>query len=245
MPTGFDAHSLALSAIATPRGETYDLAMDSDSRDLAPDDGAESLREQKKKRVREEIIAAGLARFAKHGFDQTTIDDIVRDVDVSRRTFFRYFATKEDVVTAWFEKSRGGLREALEARPHDEPPFESLRWAFSYVAGAYEADRKEVLVVERLVATTPSLRGRKQERILEHARIVAEVFARRLGMDAETDLAPRLIGKVAMAAANAAFETWVASGGKGSLPKLVEQAMRFLEKGEIPRISPAPASAPR
>lgn len=192
------------------------------------------LRERKKQRVREEIIAAAFEHFAKDGFDATTIDDIVRDVDISRRTFFRYFETKEDVVTAWFEKSRAGLREALEARPLDESPVESLRWAFTYVAGAYEADRAEVLLVERLVATTASLRGRKQQRIAEQARLLSEVFAERLGMDPDRDLAPRLIGKVAMAAANAAFETWVAGGGKASLPRLVEEAMRFLERGEIP-----------
>jgi AcrR family transcriptional regulator len=203
-------------------------------------DGEAGLRERKKHRVREEIIAAALERFAKDGFDATTIDDIVRDVDVSRRTFFRYFETKEDVVTAWFEKSRAGLREALEARPLDESPFESLRWAFTYVAGAYEAGRAEVLLVERLVATTASLRGRKQQRIAEQARVLSEVFAERLGMDPERDLAPRLIGKVAIAAANAAFETWVAGGGRASLPRLVEEAMRFLERGEIPAAVAAP-----
>jgi AcrR family transcriptional regulator len=191
------------------------------------------LRERKKQRVREELIAAALERFATDGFDATTIDDIVRDVDVSRRTFFRYFETKEDVVTAWFEKSRAGLREALEARPPEESPLESLRWVFTYVAGVYEADRAEVLLVERLVATTASLRARKQQRIAEHARVLAEVFAKRLGMNLERDLAPRLIGKVAIAAVNAAFETWVAGGGKASLPRLVEEAIHFLEKGEI------------
>lgn len=203
------------------------------------------LRERKKQRVREDLIAAALARFAKHGFDQTTIDDIVRDVDVSRRTFFRYFATKEDVVTAWFEKSRVGLREALETRPADEAPLASLRWAFSFVAGKYEAERSEVIVVERLVATTPSLIGRKQERMAEQAKVISDVFAQRLGMDPQRDLAPRLIGKVAIAAANAAFETWVAGGGRASLPKLVDEAMRFLEKGELPALTlPQRSEAP-
>ena len=199
-----------------------------------------SLRERKKKRVREEIIAAALARFAKHGFDHTTIDDVVKDVGVSRRTFFRYFETKEDVVTAWFEKPRAGLREALESRPIDESPFESLRWAFSYVAGTYEAERAEVLVVERLVATTASIRGRKQERLAEHADILTDVFARRLGMNPRRDLVPRLLGKVALAAGNAALDTWVAGGGRGSLRQMVDEAMRFLESGEITAVAARP-----
>jgi AcrR family transcriptional regulator len=207
-------------------------------------EGGAGLRERKKKRVRDEIIAAALARFAKHGFDKTTIDDVVKDVGVSRRTFFRYFETKEDVVTAWFEKPRVGLREALEARPIDEPPFESMRWAFSSVAGTYEAERAEVLLVERLVATTASIRGRKQERLAEHARILSDVFARRLGMDGERELLPRVIGKVALAAANAALDTWIAGGGKGSLRKLVDEAMRFLENGGVSS-APAQVKPPR
>jgi AcrR family transcriptional regulator len=212
------------------------------------DPEAEGARERKKKRVREDIIAAALERFATVGFAETTIDDIVADVEVSRRTFFRYFETKEDVVTAWFEKARISLREVLEARPADESPFESLRWAFSYVAGAYEANRAEALLVERLVATSASLRGRKQERLAEQAKVVTEVFAQRLGMDPERDLTPRLLGKLALAAGSAAFETWLAGGGKASLPKLVDEAMRFLESGEIaPRLraSPSPVAVRR
>jgi AcrR family transcriptional regulator len=207
------------------------------------DDVAGGLRERKKQRLREEIIAAALERFATHGFDATTIDDIVRDVDASRRTFFRYFETKEDVVTAWFAKSRAGLSEALEARPRDEPIFESLRWAFHYVAGAYEADRAEALLVERLVLTTASLRGRKLERMAEHAKDLSEVFARRLGLDAERDLAPRLIGRIAMAAGTAAFETWVVGGGKESLPRLMDEALQFVQSGELPAAT-APRRAP-
>jgi AcrR family transcriptional regulator len=220
------------------------MASDVGPRPLSAEQAPGGLRESRKQRLREELIAAALERFASDGFDATTIDDIVRDVGVSRRTFFRYFETKEDVVTAWFARSRTGLREALEARPPDEPPFESLRWAFHYVAGVYEADRPEALLVERLVATTASLRGRKLERMAEHARDLSEVFARRLGLDAERDLAPRLIGRIAMAAGTAAFETWVAGGGKESLARLMEEALRFAQTGELPSTRAAPRRGP-
>jgi AcrR family transcriptional regulator len=207
------------------------------------------LREKKKQRVRDELVAGALVLFEKHGFDATTIDDIARDVGVSRRTFFRYFETKEDVVTAWFEKPRAGLAETLEARPLGESPLESLRWAFAHVAGTYEAHRAEALVVERLVATTPSLRGRKQARLAEHAAVLCEVFARRLGMDPVNDLLPRWLGRVALAAGSAALETWVARGGKGSLRALIDEAMRLLAMGAMPAQSgPAwspPVEAPR
>jgi AcrR family transcriptional regulator len=201
------------------------------------------LREKKKQRLRDELIAASLVLFEKNGFDATTIDDMARAVGVSRRTFFRYFETKEDVVTAWFEKPRVGLAETLEARPLDEPPLESLRWAFAHVAGTYEAHRAEALVVERIVASTPSLRGHKLARLANHGTVLAEVFARRLGMDPVDDLLPRWLGRVALAAGSSALETWVARGGKGSLRALIDEAMRLLAMGAMPAQT-GPAWAP-
>src|SRR5215472_9669171 len=180
------------------------------------------LRERKKERVREELIAAALKLFAERGYDQTTIDDIVAAVDVSRRSFFRYFASKEEILTAWIDARRERLRAALEARPADEPPFTSLRHVLTYLAGTFEADRNQLLVMERIVAGSQVARARKQEALARHALAVSEVFAQRLGLDAQKDLAPRLIGKVALAVASSAFDTWIASGTKASLPKLME-----------------------
>jgi AcrR family transcriptional regulator len=75
------------------------------------------LRERKKERLRAQLIEAAVRLFAKKGLDATTIDDIVGSVDVSRRTFFRYFDAKEDVLPAWFDTHVVTLERVIGREP--------------------------------------------------------------------------------------------------------------------------------
>ena len=77
------------------------------------------LRERKKQRTRAELTDAAFRLFADRGFDETTIEDIVEQVEVSPRTFFRYFDSKEDVVIGFFDDLGLELRSMLAARPPD------------------------------------------------------------------------------------------------------------------------------
>src|SRR6266480_4318131 len=85
------------------------------------------LRERKKLRTREQLTDAAFRLFTERGFDATTIEDIVEQVEVSPRTFFRYFDSKEDVVIGFFDDMGLELRAMLEARPAEEPPFTAAR----------------------------------------------------------------------------------------------------------------------
>jgi len=87
------------------------------------------LRERNKLRRREQITDAALRLFAERGFDGVTIDQIAHVADVSRRTFFRYFARKEDVLIAWKQQMADELRAALAGRPAGEPPLEAVHRA--------------------------------------------------------------------------------------------------------------------
>src|ERR1700744_141033 len=92
----------------------------------AEPEAKEGLREKRKRQLRRELSEQGLKLFTQKGFEETTIDEIVDPLAVSKRTFFRYFATKEDLVFAWYEELTGELVRALEARPKAEAPFESV-----------------------------------------------------------------------------------------------------------------------
>lgn len=89
----------------------------------------ETLRERKKRRTREALVRAALELFATQGYERTTVDEIAEAVDVSQRTFFRYFAGKEDAAFAVQEMTEAHFVAAVRARPPHEPPMEALRQA--------------------------------------------------------------------------------------------------------------------
>src|SRR5262245_41667148 len=103
-----------------------------------PVDTKVGLRERKKERTRAELTDAAFRLFAERGFDETTTEDIVEQVEVSPRTFFRYFDSKEDVVIGFFDDMGLELRGLLEARTADERTFEAVRCELGTMIDLYE-----------------------------------------------------------------------------------------------------------
>src|SRR5262249_18485315 len=95
-------------------------------------------RERKKQRTREALIEAAFELFQAKGFDATTVEEIADAVDVSSRTFFRYFASKEDLPITVQEEQFQAVLEAMEARPAEEPVVTAMRNAMVEIARATE-----------------------------------------------------------------------------------------------------------
>src|SRR2546430_14644183 len=87
------------------------------------------LRERKKQRTRDALVDAAFTLFRRKGFDATTIDEIAEAVELSPRTFFRYFDSKEDVALTLQDQQFSALYAAFAARPTDEPVLTALRHA--------------------------------------------------------------------------------------------------------------------
>ncbi|WP_084265426.1 TetR family transcriptional regulator [Actinomadura macra] len=168
------------------------------------------LRERKKQRTRLALIDAALELFLAQGYEETTIDEIVAAVEVSQRTFFRYFATKEDVVTAFLSEYDKVLEEALSSRPPGERPFtalfESLRVLLRTVAGGDPEDSTRFRRIRRVIEATPALEAAQMARYSASERILAAEIARREGVDPERDLRPQIVVAFHSAAARVAFE---------------------------------------
>src|ERR687896_1020875 len=88
---------------------------------------AEGLRERKKQRTRQQIIEAAMDLFAERGYQATTIADIAEAAEVSPRTFFSYFPSKEAVVFHGVDRVLDGLATMLRERPSGETTFDALR----------------------------------------------------------------------------------------------------------------------
>ncbi|PRX03910.1 UNVERIFIED_ORG: TetR family transcriptional regulator [Actinomadura viridilutea] len=154
------------------------------------------LRERKKRRTRRAIASAALRLFAERGYEETTIADIADAADVSPRTFFGYFPSKEDVVFAEVDDRLAEVRERLARRVPGETPLETVRRATADVIDALAAEHGDYGAVQvRLILERPGLRARALQRLTDTQQELAELL---------TGLCPDLDEVDAVTAAGAA-----------------------------------------
>jgi AcrR family transcriptional regulator len=192
---------------------------------------AEGLRERHRKRTAADLEEAALALFSERGFDAVTIDDIAAAADVSRRTFFRYFASKEDVILSDHPKRLDELEVALDRRPSDEPALTALRHAIMSLAGTYEEDRDHMLRRFRLMTTTPALEARSLCLQRNWETAVTDMLSVRMGVDPTKDLRPGVVAATTMAAMRVATANWLAADGQGDVLAIVAEALDLLDGG--------------
>jgi AcrR family transcriptional regulator len=167
-----------------------------------------SLQEQKQGLVRRELAAAAWELFARAGYEATTVAEIAAAAGVSRRTFFRYYASKEDVLVETSDRLAEAMLAGVARRPADEPPLESIRHALVHVLEDELSDPERPRAIIRLLRESRSLRRAMLER---HARMeerLAELLARRLRADPRSDSTPALLAFVARAMMDTAFNVW-------------------------------------
>ncbi|MFF7351268.1 TetR family transcriptional regulator [Streptomyces filipinensis] len=158
----------------------------------------ETLRERKKQRTREALLRAALELFTTRGYEHTTVDEIAEAADVSPRTFFRYFAGKEDAAFAVQGMTEEHFVAAVRGRPAGEAPMEALRQA---VLEGWDAIRETVesavpvelyLRMYRTIESTPALLAAHLRRSAATEETIARLLAEREGVDVDADPRPRL-----------------------------------------------------
>ncbi|MGW4471843.1 TetR family transcriptional regulator [Nonomuraea sp. NPDC004354] len=187
-----------------------------------------SLAQRKRQLVADELTQAALNLLTRKGFDAVTIDEIVAAAGVSRRTFFRYFASKEDVVVQFLAEMGAGMRAELAARPAEEPPSAALRhtvWV-SVNACAGHADR--ALRVVQLILRTPTLLARFLERQTQWREELTGELARRLELDPATDMYPQLAAGMALNAFDTVLQRWSDSDGSEDHTLLIDRAFAVI-----------------
>ncbi|WP_432054334.1 TetR family transcriptional regulator [Streptomyces sp. bgisy022] len=193
------------------------------------------LRELKKRRTRDALVRASLELFASQGFEGTTVDDIADAVGVSQRTFFRYFAGKEDAAFHVQRLAEARIVEAVRARPADEPPLEALRRA---VLGSWDGITEAVeqivpvelhIRVHRVIESTPALLAAHLRRSAELEEELARVVAEREGLDVDDDPRPRLLVAAVAGGIRVAERLWSA-GDEPTADALRDLTGRYLER---------------
>ena len=170
---------------------------------------------------RGELERVAFTLFARDGFDRTSVDDIAAEAGIARRTFFRYFPSKADLVWGDFP----GLLEAMESRLRRCPDTVPLPQALHDAALEFNALPAEQLPAHRqrmtLILTVPTLLANSTLRFREWRAVVAEFAARRLGLEPH-DIPPVVIGYSALGASLAAYERWLAEPDSDLAPLLHE-----------------------
>jgi AcrR family transcriptional regulator len=190
------------------------------------------LRERKKARTRQALEDAALDLFVRNGFDHTTVEQIVEACEVSPRTFFRYFATKEEALFGDGGQKLAAFRAALEARPASEPPLRSLRFATLTIVERYTGERARLKARNAVISATPSLRAHGAERQDDWNDAAVQLLQRRASDDptAPTPLEIRLAVAASSAALRAALHTWL-DDESTDLRTLVDDAFDQLAAG--------------
>jgi AcrR family transcriptional regulator len=189
------------------------------------------LRERKKEKTREALVRAALRLFAKRGFDHVTVEDIATACDVSPRTFFRYFAAKEDVLFADGDTYRVRLLAALDEQRPDRSPVDALQAAMHELAEAYVEQRDTIRRRHRVVQSTPSLRTRAAERQQRWEADLVEHLRRSPGAANVRDLDLRLIVAATTAALRVAVDAWIEADDSGDLTVIVDDVFQQLRAG--------------
>jgi len=181
---------------------------------------APGLRQRKRQQTRERLTQAAMALFLEHGFEATTLDDIAAAADISRRNFFHYFASKEDVVFAWQEESTAALITAVAARPANESMLAAAENAI--LAMVMELKPGEAIAIARLKRDNPALQARDQVKHEKLERALAEALSRRRGHKTEK-LQARLVAMIATGAMRIGGELWAAEGAREKPEVLVKR----------------------
>ncbi|WP_073951928.1 TetR family transcriptional regulator [Streptomyces kebangsaanensis] len=197
------------------------------------------LRERKKRRTRDALLRSALELFTTQGYERTTVDEIAEAVDVSQRTFFRYFGGKEDAALAVQEMVEAHFVDSLRARPPGEPPLEALRRAVLEGWDTISDAVVTVVPVElylrmfRVIESTPVLLAAHLRRSAETEERIARLLAEREGLDVDADPRPRLAVAVFGAVMRVTSRQW--STGEDAGP----EAIRELTAAYLDQVGPA------
>ena len=186
------------------------------------------LRERKKQRTRVALADAARGLFLENGFDAVTVDEIAARADVSRRTFFRYFATKEAAAFPYRDRWLSEFSELIE-RTGGVDAYDVVQNALLRMATLFMENRELMVSQHRIANGATALMAYQRD----VDRLWAEAIGERLRADFGSQKA-RLIGAAMMGVIRATLDEWYAQGAVGDLREMGVAALALVERGARP-----------
>lgn len=176
--------------------------------------------------TRAELEEIALRIFSERGFEVVSIEEIAAAAGIGRRTFFRYFKSKNDAVWGDFDTELEVFEKWFNRCSADVPVIDAISagvLAFNSFDPTAEAELRNRM---QIILRSPALQAYSTLKYTAWRSIVARFAANRLGL-VESDLVPRTLGHLALGAAVAAYEQWLDSND-GELIPLLQQALTIL-----------------
>ena len=163
--------------------------------------------------VRRELVRAAVGLFRTRGYEDTTVDDIAAAAGVGRRTFFRYFRSKEDAISPHHEAGLARVEEIFEGAHATEPASSLVLRAGETVFDLYSDDPQLSVERFRLTHEVPALRDRESASVDHYRRLFTRHLRERFAGEPDGELRAAVIGAAVVAAHNLALRAWLAAGG--------------------------------
>ena len=188
-----------------------------------------SLTDRRMERTRHQLAEVAARLFLERGYEAVTVEEIVAAVEVSPRTFFRYFPSKEDVLDEILVNEAEAITAALRDRPKEEPVLDAVKAAAASWLGAAQRDPR-TLKLFALVVRTPVLRSRWLLRRHGTQEQLAEILTERLPVGSERKMALLAAGAL-IAVVTTIFEFWVEDFDDAETFTLMDRALEAVIEG--------------
>lgn len=169
---------------------------------IAPTEG---LRERKRRQTQQRIAEVGQRLFLSKGYDSTTLDAIAAEAGISRRTFFSYFKSKDDIIFFWLDTDRASLIASLLKTSPDVPPLDAVRDAMVKHIAQYTTE--QMIAVDNLMLSSESLLARKQAHYAQQEQALFDALCE-VWRQPERRAALRMVAMVSIGAMKIALQAW-------------------------------------
>lgn len=167
-----------------------------------------NLRQQRKENTRKKLIEVASGLFKEKGFDNTTIDEIVGLAEVSQRTFFRHFQSKEAIVFSKVRGRQARFRLYLDRNAETVDPFERIKFALLKTADEYDSDPEALLEEYQIVSASPYLTTRDVEHDSNIERMMTAALMRFQGKRFLSRKQARIAGAAIFGAVRVLMDEW-------------------------------------
>lgn len=191
-----------------------------------------ALRERKKDQTREALARSAFELFRSKGYEATTVAEIARAADVSRRTFFRYYSTKDALLFVDNGEQLERFESLLTSREDGDDSFAHVRRACLALATEYMHKRDQILARARIIDSSPALcKQERQQDMLWEAAIAKAVLATRRLPSPVAKRRARVVAGGVFGVMRATIAEWRELDGNADLPRLMREALEIIDPG--------------